>query len=40
MRFGIPAGRKFTLLFVTLLGIRIAASYANSFGIGFYFDDT
>jgi tetratricopeptide (TPR) repeat protein len=36
----IPAGRKFTCLFLALLAAGLAASYSNSFGIGFYFDDT
>src|SRR6266705_5750154 len=40
MRFGVPAGQKFTLLFLALLGAGLAISYANSFGIGFYFDDS
>src|SRR5438445_6289568 len=40
MRFGVPAGQKFTLLFLALLGAGLAVSYANSFGIGFYFDDS
>src|SRR5713226_920402 len=40
MRFGVPAGQKFTLLLLALLGVGLAVSYANSFAIGFYFDDT
>jgi tetratricopeptide (TPR) repeat protein len=32
--------RKFTYLFLALLALGLAISYANSFGIGFYFDDT
>src|SRR2546422_3626114 len=40
MRFGVPAGQKFTLLFLALLGVGLAISYGNSFGIGFYFDDS
>src|SRR5207244_11094110 len=40
MRFGVPAGQKFTLLFLALLGAGLAISYGNSFGIGFYFDDS
>jgi tetratricopeptide (TPR) repeat protein len=36
----IPAGRKFTYFFLALLTLGLAASYSNSFGIGFYFDDT
>jgi len=40
MRFGVPAGQKFILLFLALLGAGLAVSYANSFGIGFYFDDS
>src|SRR6266849_6050634 len=40
MRGAVPQGHKFTLLFFALLGVGLAASYANSLGIGFYFDDT
>src|SRR5213593_4232584 len=40
MRFGLPAGQRFTLLFLALLAVGLAFSYANSFGIGFYFDDS
>src|SRR5436853_1658793 len=40
MRFAVPAGQKFTLLFLALLGVGLAISYGNSFGIGFYFDDS
>src|SRR5438874_12392361 len=40
MRFGVPAGQKFILLFLALLGVGLAISYGNSFGIGFYFDDS
>src|SRR3989442_15873005 len=32
-------GRRFTAVFVALLALGIAASYSNSLGIGFYFDD-
>src|SRR6266581_4598303 len=32
-------GRRFTAGFVALLALGIAASYSNSLGIGFYFDD-
>src|SRR5919197_1021481 len=32
-------GRRFTAVFVGLLALGIAASYSNSLGIGFYFDD-
>jgi Flp pilus assembly protein TadD len=39
MTVTVPLGRKFTLLFLALLGVGLAVSYANSFGIGFYFDD-
>ncbi|HEY2989354.1 MAG TPA: hypothetical protein VGL11_16600, partial [Candidatus Binatia bacterium] len=35
----IPAGRKFTYLFLALLALGIGVSYSNGFGIGFYFDD-
>ena len=40
MRFAVTAGQKFTLLFLALLGVGLAISYGNSFGIGFYFDDS
>src|SRR5438093_422930 len=40
MRLGVLAGQKFALLFLALLGVGLAFSYANSFGIGFYFDDS
>src|SRR2546428_6099261 len=40
MRFGVPAGQKFTYLFFALLAIGLTVSYSNSLGIGFYFDDT
>src|SRR5437870_1155518 len=40
MRFGVPAGQKFILLFLALLGAGLAVSYSNSLGIGFYFDDS
>ena len=40
MRFGVPIGRQFTFLFLAVLGVGLAVSYANSFGIGFYFDDS
>src|SRR2546429_5511230 len=40
MRFGVRAGQNFTLLFLALLGVGLAISYGNSFGIGFYFDDS
>jgi tetratricopeptide (TPR) repeat protein len=32
--------RKFIYLFLALLALGLAVSYANCFGIGFYFDDT
>src|SRR6184192_909544 len=32
-------GRRYTAGFVALLALGIAASYSNSLGIGFYFDD-
>lgn len=32
--------RKFTYLLLALLALGLAVSYSNSFGIGFYFDDT
>src|SRR5439155_12242057 len=40
MKFGVPAGQKFSLLFLGRLVAVLAVSYANSFGIGFYFDDS
>src|SRR5207237_4210795 len=40
MKFGVPAGQKFSLLFLALLGAGLAISYRNSFGIGFYLDDS
>src|SRR2546428_13746159 len=40
MRFGVPAGQKFTYLFFALLAIGLTVSYSNSLGIGFYFDDS
>src|SRR5919198_5426465 len=39
MTMSVPTGRRFTLLFVTLLAFAIAVAYSNGFGIGFYFDD-
>lgn len=39
MTVRVPVGRKFTLLFLSLLTLGIGVSYANSLGIGFYFDD-
>src|SRR3989441_6724225 len=33
-------GGRFTAAFAALLALGIAASYSNSLGIGFYFDDT
>jgi tetratricopeptide (TPR) repeat protein len=36
----LPAGRKFTCLFLALLALGVAVSYSDSLGVGFYFDDT
>src|SRR5438445_13432203 len=33
-------GGRFTAAFAALLALGIVASYSNSLGIGFYFDDT
>lgn len=40
MKSGAPTGEKFTLVFFALLAVGLALAYGNSFGIGFYFDDT
>lgn len=39
MEIAVPAGRRFTLLFLALLALGIGVSYSDSFGIGYYFDD-
>jgi len=36
----LPAGRRFTLAVAVLLATAIGAAYANSFSIGFHFDDS
>ena len=35
----VPGGRRFTLAFIGILALAIAAAYANSLRIGFEFDD-
>ncbi|MGH7770500.1 MAG: hypothetical protein ACREQP_23860, partial [Candidatus Binatia bacterium] len=40
MTVALPAGRQFTCLFLALLALGVAASYSDSLGVGFYFDDT
>jgi protein O-mannosyl-transferase len=36
----IPEGRRFTLALAALLAVALGVAYGNSFGVGFYFDDS